>query len=78
MDDSIVIKVPTRPWALCAIKDLEREGLTAVLLDRQDADGLYQLQVSGCAETISVMRYELHVAENRVCWETFVNEAIAG
>ena len=77
MEDSIVIKVPTRPWALCAIDDLAAEGLTAVLLDCTDDAGLYQLHVSGCSERINVIRYELHVAENRVCWESFVNGAIA-
>ncbi|MEA2682247.1 MAG: hypothetical protein QOK05_575 [Chloroflexota bacterium] len=77
MDDWIIVKVPTRPWALCAIDDLAAEGLKAELLDCTDEAGLYQLRVSGCAESINLIRYELHAPENRICWETFVNATIA-
>jgi hypothetical protein len=78
VDDSIVIKIPTREWALCAIEDLAAEGVRAELLDWTDEAGLHQVRVSGCAESINAIRYELHIAENRVCWESFVNAAIAG
>jgi hypothetical protein len=78
VDDSIVIKIPTREWALCAIDDLAAEGIQAELLDQTDDAGLHQLLVCGCEESINVIRYELHIAENRVCWESFVNAAIAG
>ena len=78
LDDRIVVKIPTRPWAVSAVDDLIAEGVKAKLLDCQDAAGLYQVEVSGCPESIALIRYELHIAENRVCWETFVNEAITG
>ena len=79
MYDTIVIKLPSREWAMCAIDDLATEGLDAELLDTIDADGLYQLRISGPFETIDVIRSglesELH-PPTRVCWESFVNAAI--
>ncbi|HEV1997264.1 MAG TPA: hypothetical protein VGR61_03920 [Candidatus Dormibacteraeota bacterium] len=78
MYDTIVVKIPSRDWAMCAIDDLATEGLTAELLDTLDAEGVYQLRITGPFETIDVIRQELHVPQTRVCWETFVNAAIAG
>jgi hypothetical protein len=76
VQDSIVVRLPDRQWALCAIDDLATEGCHARLLPERDADGLWQLHVSGPCELIDQIRFELHVPEVRVCWETFVNSAI--
>ena len=77
MYDTIVVKIPTREWALSAIGDLATEGLTGELLEDLDTDGLHQLRISGPFETIDVIRQELEAAPTRICWETFVNAAIA-
>lgn len=63
---------------MCAIDDLATEGLTAELLDTLDADGAYQLRITGPCETIDEIRSQVHYAKTRICWETFVNAAIAG
>lgn len=76
MYDTIIVKIPSREWALCAVGDLATEGLTAELLDDTDA-GQYQLRISGPFETIDEIRRELHASQTRVCWESFVNAAIA-
>lgn len=74
--DSIRVPVASREWALCAVEDLRREGLTAEL-DGQDADGLWQVRVEGPAGTIAEIRYGLQLPRARVCWETFVNAAVS-
>ena len=73
VDDNIVIRVPRRDWAEVAISDLATEGCRAELLDGPDPDGQWSLMITGPAETIAIMRYELNADSNRVCWETFVN-----
>jgi len=73
--DSVVVPVPSREWALCAIEDLRREGLFADL-DGQDANGMWQVRVEGPAGTIAEIRYGLQPPRARVCWETFVNAAV--
>jgi len=73
--DSIVVPIPSRDWALCAIEDLRREGLTAELEGR-NALGSWLVRIEGHAGTIAEIRYSLHPPPEPVCWETFVNAAI--
>ena len=73
--DSIVVPIPTRDWALCAIEDLHREGLTAELEGR-NAVGSWLIRIDGPAETIAEIRHSLHPPPEPVCWEAFVNASI--
>ncbi len=73
VEDTIVVRLPRHDWALCAIGDLQAEGLRATLLDGPDCDGQWPLEVTGPAKTIAIMRYEMNVDANRICWESFVN-----
>jgi hypothetical protein len=74
VEDSILIRLPRRDWALCAVEDLRTEGCRGVLADSADGDGQWAIQVIGPEEKIAMMRYEINLAANRICWETFVNE----
>ena len=74
--DNVVVSVASRAWALGAVDDLRREGLGAEMIG-QDAAGLWQVRVEGPSGTIAEIRYELQRPRARVCWETFVNSAIA-
>jgi hypothetical protein len=75
--DSIVVRFPGRKWALSAIDDLRAEGCSARLAGC-DGEGLWLLEVEGPDCHISVIRDALHVPPTRVCWESFVNAAVAG
>ncbi|HEV3231623.1 MAG TPA: hypothetical protein VG245_05155 [Candidatus Dormibacteraeota bacterium] len=77
MEDSIVVNLPRRDWAERAAEDLRAEGCRADLLG-PDGDGHWPIRVTGAAATIALMRYQLHLPENRVCWETFVNSCAVG
>ena len=73
--DSVVAPIPSRDWALCAIEDLRREGLSAEL-EGQDARGRWLVRIEGPAESIAEIRYSLEPRGASVCWEAFVNAAI--
>ena len=42
--DSVVVPIPSREWALCAIEDLRREGLSAELVG-QNARGSWLVSI---------------------------------
>ena len=73
--DRIVVPLPSRDWALCAIEDLRREGLTAELEGRNTL-GSWLVRIEGPAGTIAEIRHSLHPPPEPVCWEAFVNAAI--
>ena len=73
--DSVVVPVPSREWAVCAIEDLRREGLSAELRG-QDAGGLWLVRIEGPAGTVAEIRCGLQPPRPLVCWETFVNDAV--
>jgi hypothetical protein len=73
--DSIVVPIPSRDWALCAIEDLRREGLTAELEGR-NALGSWLVRIEGPDGTIAEIRDSLHPPPEPVRWEAFVNAAI--
>jgi hypothetical protein len=73
--DSIVVPIPSRDWALCAIEDLRREGLTAEL-DGRNALGSWLVRIEGPAGTIAEIRHSLQPPPESVCWEALVNAAI--
>lgn len=75
--DEIVIRFPSREWALSAIADLAGEGCQAELLSDRDACGLWQLRVRGPSHLVAEIRLAIHVPESRVDWEAFVNEAVS-
>ena len=71
-----MVPVPSREWALSAVDDLRAEGFSAEVVG-QDCDGLWQVRVEGPAGSIAEMRYAMNTPRANVCWETFVNEAVA-
>jgi hypothetical protein len=73
--DSIEVPIPSRDWALCAIEDLRREGLSAELAG-QNARGSWLVRIAGPAGTIAEIRCSLHPPREPVRWESFVNDAI--
>jgi hypothetical protein len=73
VDDSIVIHLPRRDWAISALDDLRGEGCRGVLVGGPDCDGQWALQVTGPAEKIAMMRYEMNLDANRICWEQYIN-----
>jgi len=73
--DTIVVPIPSRDWALCAIEDLRREGLFAEL-EGQNARGSWLVRIEGPSEFIAEIRYSLQPPGAPVCWEAFVNAAI--
>jgi hypothetical protein len=73
--DRIVVPIPSRDWALSAIEDLRREGMTAELEGR-NACGSWLVGIEGPAGTIAEIRYSLYPPPKPVCWESFVNDAI--
>jgi hypothetical protein len=73
--DSIVVPIPSRDWALCAIEDLRREGLSAEL-DGRNPLGSWLVRIEGPVGTIAEIRFSLHPPPEPVCWEAFVNAAI--
>ncbi len=42
--ESVVVPIPSREWALCAMEDLRREGLSAEL-EGQDARGSWLVRI---------------------------------
>jgi hypothetical protein len=73
--DSVVVPIPSRDWALCAIEDLRREGLSAELVG-QNARGSWLVGIDGPAESIAEIRYSLQPRGAPAAWEAFVNAAI--
>jgi hypothetical protein len=73
--DSVVVPIPSREWALCAIEDLRREGLSAEL-EGLNARGSWLVRIEGPAGSIAEIRYSLQPRGESVCWEAFVNAAI--
>jgi hypothetical protein len=73
--DSIVVPIPSREWALSAIEDLRREGLTAELEGR-NALGSWLVRIEGPAGTIAEIRNSLQPPPEPVCWEAIVNDLI--
>ncbi len=70
-----MVPIPSRDWALCAIEDLRREGLSAEL-EGQNARGSWLVRIEGPAGSIAEIRYSLQPRGAPVCWEAFVNAAI--
>ena len=73
--DSIVVPIPSRDWALCAIEDLRREGMSAELVG-QNARGSWLVSIEGPAGSIAEIRDSLQPRSEPVCWEAFVNAAV--
>jgi hypothetical protein len=70
-----VVPIPSRDWALCAIEDLRREGLSAELVG-QNARGSWLVRIDGSAGLIAEIRCSLQPQGEPVSWEAFVNAAI--
>ncbi|MFY9615655.1 MAG: hypothetical protein WAT58_09685 [Candidatus Dormiibacterota bacterium] len=77
MRDRVVIRIPSREWAVDAIDDLRCEGFVATLLEPESCDGPWRLLVEGPAEKIACMRQAAHGPIQPFCWETFVNQPTA-
>jgi hypothetical protein len=69
-----VVPIPSREWALCAIEDLRREGLSAEL-EGQNARGSWLVRIEGPAGSIAEIRYGIQPRGEPVCWEAFINAA---
>ena len=69
--ESVVVPIPSREWALCAMEDLRREGLSAEL-EGQDARGRWLVRIEGPAGSIGEIRCGLQPRGAPVCWEAFV------
>jgi hypothetical protein len=76
MDHTILVHFPRQDWAHSAMEDLRREGCDAQLLPGPGLDGTWCLRVSGSAAQIHEIRQSMQPIQP-VCWETFVNDAIA-
>ena len=72
---SVAVPIPTRDWALSAIEDLRREGLSAELVGQNDR-GSWLVRIEGAAGQIAEIRFALQPRVAPVCWEAFVNAAI--
>jgi hypothetical protein len=70
--DSIVVPIPSRDWALCAIEDLRREGMSAELVG-QNARGRWLVRIEGPAGSIAEIRFSLRPRSEPVSWESIVN-----
>ena len=70
--DSIVVPIPSRDWALSAIEDLRREGMSAELVG-QNARSSWLVRIEGPAGSIAEIRFSLQPRGEPVCWEAFVN-----
>jgi hypothetical protein len=73
--DRIVVPIPSRDWALSAIEDLRREGMSAELVG-QNATGSWLVMIEGPADSIAEIRYSVQPRSEPVCWEAFVNAAV--
>ena len=73
--DSIVVPIPSHDWALCAVQDLRREGMSAELVG-QNATGSWLVMIEGPADSIAEIRYSVQPRSEPVCWEAFVNAAV--
>jgi hypothetical protein len=73
--DRVVVPVPSREWALCAIEDLRREGMTAEL-DGEDAGGCWRVKIEGSEVSIAEIRSALRRPREAVSWDAFVNAAV--
>jgi hypothetical protein len=73
--DSIVVPIPSRDWAMSAIEDLRREGMSAELVG-QHAGSRWLVRIEGPAGSIAEIRRSLQPLGEPVCWEAFVNAAI--
>lgn len=78
MEDSVVLRFPNRSWAVSAIDALGDEGFAAALMDGPGCDGQWRLVVAGPAAKIACMRQAMHGPQREFCWESFVNQALAG
>src|SRR5205807_7204398 len=56
--DSIVVPIPSRDWALSAIEDLRREGMSAELVG-QNAARRWLVWIEGPAASIAEIRFSL-------------------
>jgi hypothetical protein len=74
LDDRVTVRLPDRAWAECAREDLLAEGLCVQLCSAADDDGLWALDVSGCAEKIRAIRQSLEPAPPPFDWAACVNE----
>jgi hypothetical protein len=70
-----VVPIPSREWALSAIEDLAREGLSAELVG-QNTRGSWLVRIEGSAGLIAEIRNSLQPRGASICWEAFVNAAI--
>ena len=75
--DSIVVPIPSRDWALSAIEDLHREGMSAELVG-QNARSSWLVRIEGPAGSIAEIRFSLQPRAEPVCWEAFVNGSSVG
>jgi hypothetical protein len=73
--DRIVVPIPNRDWALCALEDLRREDMSAELVGR-NARGYWLVMIEGPAASIAEIRHTLQPRSEPVGWEAFVNAAI--
>ena len=73
--DSIVVPIPSRDWALSAIEDLRREGMSAELVG-QNAARRWLVWIEGPAASIAEIRFSLQPRCEPVRWEAFVNATI--
>ena len=73
--DRILVPIPSRDWALSAVEDLRREGMSAELVG-QTATGSWVVMIEGPAGSIAEIRNSLQPPSEPVCWEAFVNAAV--
>ncbi|MDP9325536.1 MAG: hypothetical protein M3O87_03255 [Candidatus Dormibacteraeota bacterium] len=73
MRDRVIVRIPTREWAVDAIGGLRDEGFEATLLEPEVCDGPWRLLVEGPADRIACMRQGAHGPSQPFCWEAFVN-----
>ena len=76
--DEVVVRLPSREWAECAVEDLATEGCQAVVEPVPAADGTWALRITGPADKIAEIRYATQVPACRVDWAEFVNSVISG
>ena len=74
LDERVTVFLPNRAWAECARQDLAAEGLSVRLAANADCEGLWALEVSGCAEKIAAIRASLQPPPTRFDWAACVND----
>ena len=77
VEATITVHLPSRAWAVSAEEEMRAEGLATSLARVADRNGLWALEISGCAERIALIRAALLPAPPKFDWEAGVNRWVS-